>query len=166
MLLLAALPGCLRTTQTFADLKPENVLLKNDTASPIGVVAKVTDFGLSATLNPGDTHLSNMANGTPFYSAPEVVSAGKVRRGAPRCCAASHQPAQTGPAQEAARSATVLEAQLKGWVGTTTWPFITAMLRCARVCGAGHARQRRLQLRSAHVVSVRPQASWHRHPSP
>jgi serine/threonine protein kinase len=27
------------------DLKPENVLLKMDTTSPIGVVAKITDFG-------------------------------------------------------------------------------------------------------------------------
>jgi serine/threonine protein kinase len=41
--------------------------------------AQITDFGLSATLSPGDTHLSNIANGTPFYGAPEVVSAGKVR---------------------------------------------------------------------------------------
>lgn len=32
------------------DLKPENVMLKTDSSAPIGVVAKITDFGGWASL--------------------------------------------------------------------------------------------------------------------
>jgi serine/threonine protein kinase len=51
------------------DLTPGNVLLKQDTESPIGVCGKITDFGLCSALNPGQTHISNISNGTPFYGA-------------------------------------------------------------------------------------------------
>ena len=54
-----------------ADLKPGNILLKEDPCT-IGVVAKLTDFGLSTTVDPNATHLSNYTSGTKFYVAPEV----------------------------------------------------------------------------------------------
>jgi serine/threonine protein kinase len=43
--------------------QPDNVLLKNEPASPIGVVAKITDFGLANRLDPTATHVSNITNG-------------------------------------------------------------------------------------------------------
>eukprot|EP00955_Chlamydomonas_euryale_P022153 234011-Chlamydomonas_euryale.AAC.1 len=56
--------------------RPENVLLKMQPTRPAGLLAKLTDFGLSATLEPGLTHVSNMYCGTPCYVCPTVV---KVR---------------------------------------------------------------------------------------
>jgi serine/threonine protein kinase len=38
-----------------SDLKPENVLLKGEPTSPIGMAAKVTDFGLCAAIQPNQT---------------------------------------------------------------------------------------------------------------
>lgn len=48
------------------DLKPDNVLLTKDPTCPAGFVAKLTDFGLSASLDPGCTHVSNYKSGTPL----------------------------------------------------------------------------------------------------
>lgn len=63
------------------DLKPENVLLKHDSASPPPcVVSKITDFGLCTTMDPGKTHISGFTNGTPFYMAPEIALS---RKGTP-----------------------------------------------------------------------------------
>ncbi len=45
--------GCART----GDLKPENVLLKADANAACKVVAKITDFGLSITIDPLKSHV-------------------------------------------------------------------------------------------------------------
>lgn len=42
-----------------SDLKAGNVLLRTDGQDPRGFVAKVADFGLSLTIDPNCTHVSN-----------------------------------------------------------------------------------------------------------
>lgn len=89
------------------DLNPANVLLKpppvtlkreaslkipgssqefSDQESEIsaaeGWTLKITDFGLSLILNDGQTHFSNIRQGTPHYIAPEVVSQGLLSQAA------------------------------------------------------------------------------------
>ncbi|PNH07111.1 Dual specificity protein kinase shkD [Tetrabaena socialis] len=79
------------------DLKPDNVLLmcgprrKHKNAgeaapaepilepgeSALRLTAKVADFGLSLPLEVGATHASCRFQGTPLYSAPEVLSEGR-----------------------------------------------------------------------------------------
>jgi serine/threonine protein kinase len=54
------------------DLKPDNVLLKMDAACTAGLVAKLTDFGLSAALGPDRTHVSNFVAGTVGGHGPEA----------------------------------------------------------------------------------------------
>jgi serine/threonine protein kinase len=54
------------------------VLLKTDFTAPSKCVAKITDFGLSATLDPRQTHISNYSSGTPFYVSPEVLHSGRA----------------------------------------------------------------------------------------
>jgi serine/threonine protein kinase len=56
----------------------QNVLLKTDFSAPSKCVAKITDFGLSATLDPRQTHISNYSSGTPFYVSPEVLNSGRA----------------------------------------------------------------------------------------
>lgn len=49
------------------DIKPANILLKTDKSSPAGLVAKLSDFGLSLIMAPDRTHVSNYQRGTPYY---------------------------------------------------------------------------------------------------
>ena len=42
-----------------SDLKARNVLLRSDMQDPRGFTAKVADFGLSMTIDPSATHISN-----------------------------------------------------------------------------------------------------------
>lgn len=42
-----------------SDLKARNVLLRSDAHDPRGFTAKVADFGLSLTIDPNATHVSN-----------------------------------------------------------------------------------------------------------
>ncbi|KAF5833538.1 hypothetical protein DUNSADRAFT_10150 [Dunaliella salina] len=63
-----------------SDLKPENVLLKADPSSRLGITAKIADFGLAANLGPHATHASNVAGGTQYYVAPEVAIMGRTSK--------------------------------------------------------------------------------------
>ncbi|KAG2436718.1 hypothetical protein HXX76_006242 [Chlamydomonas incerta] len=46
------------------------------------VVARVADFGLSKRMGEGQTHASNCWQGTPYYTAPEVATAGRLSKAA------------------------------------------------------------------------------------
>ncbi|PNH11931.1 putative LRR receptor-like serine/threonine-protein kinase [Tetrabaena socialis] len=46
--------------------------------TPLTLTAKVADFGLSLPLEEGATHASHRFQGTPMYSAPELVAAGRL----------------------------------------------------------------------------------------
>ncbi|KAG2431643.1 hypothetical protein HYH02_013220 [Chlamydomonas schloesseri] len=63
------------------DLKARNILLKSG-ASGDGrtYVAKVADFGLSLRIDPTETHVSNVYQGTITHMAPEVLLHGKVSK--------------------------------------------------------------------------------------
>jgi serine/threonine protein kinase len=51
-----------------------------DASAEIGLVAKLTDFGLSTRLDMDHTHVSNFTAGTAFYIAPEVVNCNQLTR--------------------------------------------------------------------------------------
>lgn len=46
------------------------------------VVAKVADFGLSVALGEDQTHASRRFQGTPAYTAPEVLAMGRLGKAA------------------------------------------------------------------------------------
>jgi len=60
-----------------ADLKPNNVLLKE---VGNGIVAKLTDFGLSVQMTCSQTHVSQHQTGTLDHMAPEVMMEGKTSK--------------------------------------------------------------------------------------
>jgi serine/threonine protein kinase len=41
-----------------------------DHTRPHGIIAKITDFGMSTTIDPTKSHVSNYNKGTVGYSAP------------------------------------------------------------------------------------------------
>ena len=43
---------------------------------------KVADFGLSLHMQPGQTHVSNLFQGTPYYVAPELLLSGRLAKSA------------------------------------------------------------------------------------
>ncbi|KAG2445599.1 hypothetical protein HXX76_000210 [Chlamydomonas incerta] len=64
------------------DLNPNNVLLVRAPGTALGFCLKVSDFGLSVHVGEGQSHLSNLFQGTPYYCAPEVILSGKVGKSA------------------------------------------------------------------------------------
>eukprot|EP00775_Hariotina_reticulata_P011706 gene11706-11851_t len=63
-----------------SDLKARNVLLKSAGGDARGFVAKVSDFGLSVRMDPTETHISNVYQGTLTHMPPEVLMYGKISR--------------------------------------------------------------------------------------
>ncbi|GFH32935.1 protein kinase domain-containing protein, partial [Haematococcus lacustris] len=66
------------------DLSPANILLKLDDSRSgcLKAIAKVGDFGLSHMSKDGQSHVSNVRQGTPHYTAPEVLMEGRMTRAA------------------------------------------------------------------------------------
>ncbi|WIA41787.1 hypothetical protein OEZ86_009120 [Tetradesmus obliquus] len=63
-----------------SDLKARNVLLRSDMHDERGFTAKVADFGLSLTIDPHSTHVSNAFQGTMTHMAPETLMSGQISR--------------------------------------------------------------------------------------
>lgn len=59
------------------DLTPKNVLLKREGD---GIVAKISDFGLSVHLQKHQSHVPNHRAGTPLYMAPELRRSGELSK--------------------------------------------------------------------------------------
>lgn len=64
------------------DLNPNNILLKCDPGRPMAFTTKLADFGLSVRMRAGQSHVSNLAHGTPYYTAPEVHCNGNMTKAA------------------------------------------------------------------------------------
>lgn len=60
------------------DLKAGNVLLQHSIHGSYGLIAKISDFGLSAALLNGATHRSTASLGTITHMAPELLRNGRM----------------------------------------------------------------------------------------
>ena len=64
-----------------SDLKARNILLKSTPSPPVtdprGFVAKISDFGLSLSLDTGKTHVEDLYQGTTTHMAPEILLRGR-----------------------------------------------------------------------------------------
>ncbi|GAX79342.1 hypothetical protein CEUSTIGMA_g6784.t1 [Chlamydomonas eustigma] len=65
-----------------SDLKPRNVLLMSSSKDSRGIVAKVSDFGLSFKMEGMKTHTSNFFQGTLTHMSPEVMEKGIMGKAA------------------------------------------------------------------------------------
>eukprot|EP00798_Chlamydomonas_sp_ICE-L_P024943 gene24943-10597_t len=65
---------------SFVYVSPGNVMLRIDPNRRSSFQAKIGDFGLSRFLDENHSHISNARQGTPFYIAPEVYSAGCITK--------------------------------------------------------------------------------------
>ncbi|GAX79556.1 hypothetical protein CEUSTIGMA_g6997.t1 [Chlamydomonas eustigma] len=63
-----------------SDLKARNVLLRRNPIVDCGVVAKISDFGLSFQMESSETHVSDLYQGTTTHLAPEVILEGRQSR--------------------------------------------------------------------------------------
>lgn len=70
------------------DIKPENVLLKSDSANPLGFTTKLSDFGLAKLLRDNYYIINRSGSGTVTHLAPELfqVCVSSAVRGK-QCCA-------------------------------------------------------------------------------
>jgi len=55
------------------DLKPRNILMREDPFSPYGFVPILTDFGISRTIKKQSSNLSSGVSGTFDYISPEQI---------------------------------------------------------------------------------------------
>ncbi|WIA19099.1 hypothetical protein OEZ85_003747 [Tetradesmus obliquus] len=60
------------------DLNGRNVLVSASAMSPLGVVAKVADLGLSRTIKQHETHRTTNTCGTLSHTAPELLRYGRM----------------------------------------------------------------------------------------
>ncbi|GAX73003.1 hypothetical protein CEUSTIGMA_g455.t1 [Chlamydomonas eustigma] len=73
----------LRLNIVHADMKARNnVLLVRNPSEDQGVIAKVSDFGLSIKMELLETHVSNVFQGTTSHMAPEVLESGSLSKAA------------------------------------------------------------------------------------
>jgi serine/threonine protein kinase len=85
-----------------------NVLLASNASSPVGMTAKISDFGLSRALGAGQTHQSTRTVGTVTHVPPELLLSGKLSakadvyalgEGPSPCLLACSRPASDAPAR-------------------------------------------------------------------
>jgi tRNA A-37 threonylcarbamoyl transferase component Bud32 len=58
------------------DIKPENILLKSDNTKSMGVITKLSDFGLAKMLRDSEYIVNRSGSGTVTHLAPELFQVG------------------------------------------------------------------------------------------
>ena len=56
------------------------LILQSHKGNSCGVIAKISDFGLSLELDPGHTHVGKMYVGTITHMAPELLLKGQISK--------------------------------------------------------------------------------------